>query len=150
MQFMNTVEKLNSLIYQYGTRMLARHINHGQNDLEPLKNTYSNTIFNSMEITNHAVAYKIFNNVAVWLIDNISDEMYLESINDYLKTNNSEHGVKVYDSYTTHKDYFENEYFGDERKNLVNKQGLLFIMTEKTEKGEIVKICYFLPTDFND
>ena len=147
MNFINKLEELDSIIVEYGTRMLAKHINHGQNSLTPLI-TFDNTIFNSMQITGHAIKYKIFNNVAIWLIDDISDEMYLESINDYLQSNTSEHGKNVYKSYLENLDYFHNVYFGEERKNIVGNTGVLFVLTEKTENNIIVKKCYFHKTLF--
>jgi len=147
MKFIKKIEDLDKIVVEYGTRMLAKHINHGQNNLIPLE-TFENTIFNSMQISGYATQYKIFNNVAVWLIDNLTDEIYIESINDYLQSNTTEHGKKVYSSYLKNKDYFHDVYFGEERKNIVGKQGVLFVLTEKTEKEVIVKICYFHPTTF--
>jgi len=146
MKFIEQVEKIDSVVAEYGTRMLAKHINHGQNNLIPLE-TFDNTIFNSMQVSGYAVQYKIFNNVAVWIIDNLTDEIYLESINDYLYSNTTDHGKKVYSSYTENKDYFQDVYFGEERRNLVGKQGILFILTEKDENNTIVKKCYFHPME---
>jgi hypothetical protein len=147
MKFIKRVEELDKVIVEYGTRMLSKHINQGQNNLVPL-NTYNNTIFNSMQISGYATQYKIFNNVAIWLLDNISDEIYLESINDYLRSNTTEHGKNVYNSYINNIDYFQDVYFGEERRKVVNNQGILFVLTEKTKENIIVKVCYFKEVEF--
>ena len=148
MKFIEQVQSLDSVVNEYGTRMLSKHIDDGVNNIKPLDNVYHNTIFNSMLIPGHAILYKIFNNVAVWLIEDFSDDLYLESIDDYLKTNTSEHGKLVYESFLKNKEYFQDDYFGEERKRITNTQGLLFIITERNEKNEIVKTCYFHPVTF--
>jgi len=147
MNFIKQVEELDKIVVEYGTRMLAKHINEGQNDLIPLE-TYENTIFNSIQISGYATQYKIFNNVAVWLIDYLSDEVYTEAINNYLQANTTEHGQNVYKSYLENVDYFQDVYFGEERKSIVGQQGLLFVLTEKTEQNIIVKVCHFKQTHF--
>lgn len=146
--FIQTAENLDKCIVKYGTRMLQSHINGGENDIVPITDLYFASIFNSMQIIGHAHLYKTFNNVAVWLITGITDELYLESIDDYLKTNTTSHGILVYESYLKNKDYFQNEYFGPERSKVVDAQGLLFILTEKGKDDEILKKCFFHPISF--
>lgn len=146
MKFIKRIEELDNIIIEYGTRMLAKHINGGQNNLIPLE-TYNHTIFNNIQISGYANQYKIFKNVAVWLIDDITDEIYLESINDYLEGNKTEHGQKVYSSYLENIDYFQDTYFNKERENIVGKSGILFVLTEKTVKNDIIKLCHFHPTE---
>jgi len=147
MDFITTAERLDSDIKKYGTRMLANHIDNGNNNIEPLTDTYGPTIFNSIQITGHAMLYKIFNNVAVWLINDISEDIYKESIDDYLKFNKSEHGKLVYNAYLQDPEKYL-EYFNEELKRIKNKKGLLFVLTEKDKKGLIYKVCYFHETNF--
>ena len=145
MNFIQTVEKLDPIIKEYSTRLLSEHITM---KVQPLKNIYNNTIFNSMQISGYASLYKIVNNVAVWLINDITDSIYLESIDDYLKSNTTEHGKLVYKSYLNNKKYYNDDYFAAERNRICNTQGLIFILTEKNERQEIVKKCYFHHVNF--
>jgi len=147
MDFITTAERLDIDIKKYGTRMLANHIDNGDNDIEPLTDTYGPTIFNSIQITGYAMLYKIFNNVAVWLLNDIPEDIYKESINDYLKSNKTEHGKLVYNTYLQDPEKY-NEYFDGELQRIKNKKGLLFVLTEKDEKGLIYKVCYFHETNF--
>ena len=147
MDFITTAETLDIEIKKYGTRMLAKHIDNGENNIEPLTDTYNPTIFNNIQITGYAMLYKIFNNVAVWLIDKIPEEIYKESINDYLRLNETEHGKAVYEAYLQDPEQY-NQYFNVELERIKDKQGLLFVLTEKDEKGLIYKVCYFHEISF--
>ena len=138
MGLIETMNNVEQTIIEYGEKLLQ------DNSLQ----THQNSIFHNVEVTNYSKLYTDYKGLKIWIIENFDKHLYNETIGDYLLSNQTPHGKSVYESYLTHKEYFENEYFNTERDLIIDKSGLLFVKTEINEKEEIVKVCYFHPISF--
>jgi len=140
MNFIKHVENIEHLIISTVDNML----------LDQNLKTHNHTIFHNIQVIDHSILYKQFKDVNVWLISDFNKTLYNQTIDDYLKSNLSDHGKQVYTSYLKNKDFFENEYFGQEQKIIENKTGILFTKLEQDkETGQFVKRSYFIEYNFN-
>jgi len=140
MNFIKHVENIERLIVSTVNNML----------LDRNFKTHNQTIFHNIQVLEHSILYKQFKDVNIWLISDFNKSLYNQTIDDYLKSNSSDHGKQVYASYLKNKDFFENEYFGMEQKIIENKTGILFTKLEQDEETkQFIKRSYFLEYNFN-
>lgn len=150
MNFIEKISLLDGTINHFVPRMLKNHINNGENDIEPIPEDelYHVTIFNNLIVTGHSYYYKLQDNIQVWLVSDFDEELYRNTIYDYLESNKTEHGKLVFDAFLKNKERYY-EYFSEESNIILNKSGIIFVLVEKNEKNEIIKSCYFKEFDLD-
>jgi hypothetical protein len=149
MSFLKTAQELDKIITNKSMRLLKTRGFLQESFIKRLNDDelYLHSIFYNLYVEDKVLLYKIFNSVNVWLIKNINENEYKEYLNLYLKSNQTKHGKELYETFIKNPEKYY-DYFKDEMNKIINKTGLLFILTEKDKDDNIIKICHFYEFDF--